>query len=683
MKKYNIILNTRKYVGIGLILILFSAILSGFVCSNIKKEITISVDRSNLSVNQTFNFRGAIIDGQWFNPESLAEAGEWNLDSQNHFILFTERTPVVIKVPINKNVNLIFDSGPEEGKINILSKDQISTYDLYNSTIQDKGVPLYRSVEDQIYFWFVFVLVFILIVFLAILITKTGFIICKRKWKSEYYSIAEKILLFLILPISLSIIYYFSLSSTPRVSAEANFWGYDAAIFNVVGKAWGQGLIPYRDVFDHKGPIIFWLYMVGNFISENWGVYLIQGLCLSVSLIFSYLIGKEISGIKSGLLSIVFSIVYFLLVIDEGGLSEEFNLPVLMISTYLIVKYYKNLKNEIDHKCLCAFFYGITFSVSLFIRVTNCIAICFAVLCILLFLIINKKWKNILDNSIMFCLGSIFVLIPFVVYFFINDSLGDMIYGTLIFNFLYAKESVNHSAEEWIEIFIYLLPAILTIILSINKKGVTRITLMLTSISIIWLMSRSALYPHYYVIILPFVAISTGIALEKTEEEKIFHGKYKTAYNIMLCLVFIVVFWASKNNASGKFNWISSLNVSQESSTVQLIKDQVNIIPLNERNSVAGYNVDAEWYLITDIFPCNRIFILQNHRYLTDENLLIQDIEFFQNMNAKWIVLKDGDVQKDIENIIDRMYEEKDKIWIDKSDDNNSGYYLTLYNLKS
>ena len=39
--------------------------------------------------------------------------------------------------------------------------------------------------------------------------------------------------------------------------------GYDSAMFQTIGKYWAQGYLPYVDLFDHKGPLIFFINAVG------------------------------------------------------------------------------------------------------------------------------------------------------------------------------------------------------------------------------------------------------------------------------------------------------------------------------------------------------------------------------------------------------------------------------------
>lgn len=52
----------------------------------------------------------------------------------------------------------------------------------------------------------------------------------------------------------------FSFSTSPLYP---NYWGSDSAQFQTIGMAWASGKIPYRDIFDHKGPFIFWVNMLG------------------------------------------------------------------------------------------------------------------------------------------------------------------------------------------------------------------------------------------------------------------------------------------------------------------------------------------------------------------------------------------------------------------------------------
>lgn len=111
--------------------------------------------------------------------------------------------------------------------------------------------------------------------------------------------------------------------------------------------------------------------------SKN-GIFVLQCIALWISSIFAYVICKQfISNRYIALVGVISFWVCFALVIDEGGLCEEFNLPVLMISTYLIIRF-SNSKFD-EHPPRYAFVHGITVAASFCFRATNCIAICGAV----------------------------------------------------------------------------------------------------------------------------------------------------------------------------------------------------------------------------------------------------------------------------------------------------------------
>ena len=67
------------------------------------------------------------------------------------------------------------------------------------------------------------------------------------------------------------------------------FFGYDSSIFKSMGKFMADGLTPYKDFFDHKGPIIILIEWLGfgltksqislttsfffAIIDSNWSIY--------------------------------------------------------------------------------------------------------------------------------------------------------------------------------------------------------------------------------------------------------------------------------------------------------------------------------------------------------------------------------------------------------------------------
>lgn len=79
--------------------------------------------------------------------------------------------------------------------------------------------------------------------------------------------------LFIWSTISFCFLLLFSYSTSPVYSIS---WGHDSAVFQIIGKGWLDGYIPYRDLFDHKGPLLFLINAVGYMVGGKNGLFVLQ-----------------------------------------------------------------------------------------------------------------------------------------------------------------------------------------------------------------------------------------------------------------------------------------------------------------------------------------------------------------------------------------------------------------------
>ena len=108
--------------------------------------------------------------------------------------------------------------------------------------------------------------------------------------------------------------------------------GYDSAFFVLVGKGMTKGYLPYRDFFDMKGPVFFWIEYLGQRLCYGrWGIFLLQWMNLLIALVLACRIfalfrlsGK---GLQALLLLPILSIASF--TFQGGNLTEEFSLVPL------------------------------------------------------------------------------------------------------------------------------------------------------------------------------------------------------------------------------------------------------------------------------------------------------------------------------------------------------------------
>ena len=84
----------------------------------------------------------------------------------------------------------------------------------------------------------------------------------------------------------------------------------DDLIFQIIGKYWAKGFLPYVDIWDHKGPLLFLLNAIGYFLTGGKeGVFLVQILFLTVSIPFVTFFQLALFGKK--IISLYDNDVYF------------------------------------------------------------------------------------------------------------------------------------------------------------------------------------------------------------------------------------------------------------------------------------------------------------------------------------------------------------------------------------
>ena len=115
-----------------------------------------------------------------------------------------------------------------------------------------------------------------------------------------------------------------------------NNW-VDANCFFTVGKSMWSGVLPYRDLYEQKGPLLYALYALAYPVSHRsfFGVWLMEIAASYAFLSLSYRTMQLVMGRKSPpalLLSAV--LVYTAPAFLKGGSAEEFCLPLMMLSVY-------------------------------------------------------------------------------------------------------------------------------------------------------------------------------------------------------------------------------------------------------------------------------------------------------------------------------------------------------------
>lgn len=156
---------------------------------------------------------------------------------------------------------------------------------------------------------------------------------------TQRVSFSEKVLLF-FLALLLT-----TLFSTCSFFYPLNPWD-DANVYMTIGNAMLGGKELYVDIFDHKGPVLFFLHEWAAMLSRNSfvGIYLVEIVCSFVYLIYSL---RTLRMFSSS--SVTFPFVCLLGVItytsdffSYGDSVEELSLPLLAQSLYFMLRFVKD-----------------------------------------------------------------------------------------------------------------------------------------------------------------------------------------------------------------------------------------------------------------------------------------------------------------------------------------------------
>ena len=477
---------------------------------------------------------------------------------------------------------------------------------------------------------------------------------------------AEKRVFLALLGIFLLGMMLVSVSTSPLYQFS---FGGDSAIFTLIGKGIVNGKIPYVDLFDHKGPILFGIEALGYGVGGRAGIFLLQCVfgCITLFGIYKiYIMFSEQGEQKTKDLFLIFIPVYamFFYTFEGGNLTEEYSLPFIASCIYLMMKYAMNVKNKEEHSPVYAFYYGICFGILAFIRVNNAVSICAGILAIAVFLVIRKKYKNLLSNILCGLLGILFIALPVSLYFAVLNAWDDMIYATFIHNIRYAAATSSQSifADPLKSMATYL-PVVLSLICLISfgielkreKRKAEFVDVVIGCMLICNFMCQaiSNSYAHYFAIYVPvFLLVLTKYKNEGTKVVK--------AIKITMLVLSVMVsgFFVAKSTATAVYNGLLTSDYRMQH---EKITEAFSVIPENERDSVIGYNIHARVYMNGDIIPCYKYYTFQKWWSVSNPAINEEFMKWLEEEKPLWVVKHPGEKETKLMQILEEDYELKNE----------------------
>lgn len=211
----------------------------------------------------------------------------------------------------------------------------------------------------------------------------------------------------------------------------------DSAVFLYIGEQVLDGAIPYRDLWDHKGPLIYYINALGQVLTpeSRWGVWWLEVVAVGAAAWLGFALMRRAFGLQAALFGSVAWILGLRAVLDGGNLVEEYALPLQFAALYFFWRS-RNSANPWNEVGI-----GIMSALAFLLR-PNIIGIPTAIMLVLIWQFVRGRDRRIL-YQIAVILGSILSILLIVsAYFAAQGALPQLWDNVFTYNFVY-------SASNW------------------------------------------------------------------------------------------------------------------------------------------------------------------------------------------------------------------------------------------
>ena len=143
----------------------------------------------------------------------------------------------------------------------------------------------------------------------------------------------------------------FILFRSPLSPGATTVQGCDSAVFQYMAQGMNRGLVPYKDLFDHKGMLVYLIDWIGiNLFNGSIGVWIMEIIFMFINFAVIWKIVKLFSDNKMvAFFTIIITFLPFIEYYGGGNRVEEWSIPFILISLYKFIKYFK-LKSEVKKR---------------------------------------------------------------------------------------------------------------------------------------------------------------------------------------------------------------------------------------------------------------------------------------------------------------------------------------------
>ena len=390
----------------------------------------------------------------------------------------------------------------------------------------------------------------------------------------------------------------------------------DSSVFLYIGKQMHRGKIPYIDLFDHKGPALYFIQYLGYAIwpgSVAGGVWILE----MVSFFLLMLLMLKIAGFATEdrrnayLASILVLLVCAFKLYQGGNYTEEHALLWITLSAYIFFSFFRTGNYTVRQ----LFLLGFSCMVVLLQQV-NLVTVWVAfVPLVVIRLAREKRWWEIWTCILHFLLGMLAAFLPVLVWAVWKGCLKEMWHYYIVFNLTYS-ENMAPGLAGYLQLtrnnLMRIWPGMLAIVVSLvherkNKLQWLNLWFFVVSLLLMQLSGRDSLY--YLLILLPALILpASGLfdALQHLLDRRVKRANHNSMV-IVLCYLMLAT-------AAVAHRAVSNLRPRYNDGVVAYLTEQTE-----ETDDVLIIGNYAWPYLAADRTTQNRFFFRWPPIQVSDE----------------------------------------------------------------
>lgn len=435
--------------------------------------------------------------------------------------------------------------------------------------------------------------------------------------------------------VALSGILFILLASSWTSPLFPGSYGYDSSFFSLVGRGILEGKVPYRDFFDLKGPVFFFLEALGQLLCrDRFGIVLLQFAAITVTVTMLYRISLFYITKKQAVC--VLAVFYFVYTtcLWGGNSVEELCLPFNMTCIYMGIRYLK--ERDWDKIELPAFFFGISFSVMALSKVTVAAPMIAMTLTVVWFLFREKQTDKLFKCIFLFLGGVCMVAVPVFVFYGVRGALSDMIFCTFRIAFRRSTDYYEGFSLKWESYLLICYAAFLYTYMKRKEEGFEKWFMGILAVVTFLLLHLGTPFDYYFITTLPLIAwvcISFFCDLNAHPQERNLNRILFAEFALLMVL------FSYGDDTVGKLRENADIAFrGTEMNYYNDCKAILDLIPENERADIYCLESGMIFYEVNQLMPANEYPV--NLPYFMELNPPIRQkvLDRIQNDTPKWLI---------------------------------------------